>query len=380
MRLFFVGNDSSYFLSHRIHLARHALSLGHEVTAVLPSVNLEQHRPRIEAHGIRCEPYPFERGGMNPARDLASFFALLRLYRREKPDIVHHLTVKPVLYGGAAARLAGVPRVVNALLGLGFLFFDQAPKTRAARRLLTPLFRYSLGGKNTRIICQNPDDLETLVSCGAMPAAARARSRIILGSGVDPAEYAVTPVPADGAPIVLLASRMILQKGIPSFVEAARLLRQRGASARFVLCGGTDPSSPNGIPEAQIRRWVDEGLVEWWGHRGNMPEVFAQTSIVVAPSEYGEGIPKSLIEAASCGRAIVATDVPGCREIARAGQNGELAPMGDSTALADAIGKLLADPALLRRYGERSRRMIEEEFALEHVLRQTVSLYAGAGA
>lgn len=375
MRLMFVGNDAGYFVSHRLALARHAQALGHEVIAVLPEAGLDAYRERLQVDRIEAVGYPFARSSMNPLRDGATLLALLKLYRRLRPDIVHHLTTKPVLYGGVAARLAGVPRVILALPGLGHLFFDHAPNTRLARRLLAPLFRYSLGGKRARVIFQNPDDRQSLIASGFLPAKAAGRCVVIPGSGVDPGEYPASPLPDDEAPIVLVACRMVRQKGIPTFVDAARLLRRQGSRARFVLCGDNDPGNPNSIAESLLHSWVAEGTVEWWGRRDKMPAIFAQSTIVVSSSEFGEGVPKALIEAASCGRPIIATDVPGCREIVRHGENGELVPAGDAAAMAAAIGRVLADSALAARYGAHSRTLVENVFALQHVLRNTAALY-----
>jgi glycosyltransferase involved in cell wall biosynthesis len=276
-----------------------------------------------------------------------------------------------VVYGSLAARISGVPMVVNAVAGMGYVFASQSWKARILRPVLKGAMRILLNRPNTRIILQNPDDFSMLVEAGV---ADPERTDLILGSGVDVEQFRPFPDP-DGETTVMMVSRMLWEKGVGEFVEAARLMKSEGVQARFVLVGDSDTENPGTVPRAQLKAWNDEGTVEWWGHLDDMPAVLAQSHIVCLPSYYREGVPKSLIEAASCGRPIVTTDSPGCREIVRDGENGFLVPVRDSAALAAAVGKLVSDPHLRHRFGARGRELVIESFSLEKVIADTLSVY-----
>jgi glycosyltransferase involved in cell wall biosynthesis len=297
--------------------------------------------------------------------------ALYFLYRCLRPDLVHHVTLKPVLYGGMAARLTRVPAVVNALTGLGYAFITPGWKAALLRGVLKIVLRLALGHRNGSTIFQNQNDQALLVKSGV---ASKSATVLIKGSGVDMIVYAPCPEPS-GTPVVLLASRMLWDKGVGEFVEAARRLRAEGVEARFVLVGAPDAGNPTAVPLKIIKNWEAEGVVEWWGHRDDMPEVFAQANLVCLPS-YREGLPKALIEAAACGRAIVATDVPGCREIVRHGINGLLVSARDSSSLAHALQILIENPASRRSMGMEGRILAMAEYSVEQVIEQTFKLYA----
>jgi glycosyltransferase involved in cell wall biosynthesis len=284
---------------------------------------------------------------------------------------VHHVAIKPVLYGSLVARLSGVTRVVNALGGMGSLFSQGGGGLRSLLKAgVLAGFRWLMGRRGSVVILQNPDDCELLVKSANV---AVEHIRLIRGAGVNVTTFASSPEP-DGVPLVVLPARMLADKGVPEFVEAARQLKREGVSARFALVGGTDPCNPAHIPDAQLARWAEEGDVEWFGRRDDMPAVFAASSLVCLPS-YREGLPKSLLEAASCGRAIVTTDVPGCREVVRHGENGLLVPAADAKSLADALRTLLQDGVLRRQMGERGREMVLKEFSEESVVGQTLEIY-----
>jgi glycosyltransferase involved in cell wall biosynthesis len=265
------------------------------------------------------------------------------------------VSVKPVIYGSIAARVARIPAIVNAMAGLGFLFSSEKFLARVLRPTIKFSFRLLLNNQRTTVILQNPDDLEVLCGGGTVD---RNRVRLIRGSGVDTAIYEQRPE-TDEVPIVLLASRLLWDKGIGEFVEAARRIRREGIQARFVIAGEGDDENPASISSNQLQEWSEEGDVEIWGRRTDMPAVFAGVHIVCLPTYYGEGVPKVLIEAASCGRPIVATDAPGCREIVIDGRNGILIPINDTEALASAIRKLL--------------------LSLERVNRETLAIYGSVG-
>jgi glycosyltransferase involved in cell wall biosynthesis len=324
---------------------------------------------------LKLIPIEISRRSKNPFVEVALVWQLTKIYKDLRPDIVHHVAVKPVIYGSIAAKLAGVPAVVNAMAGLGFLFSSEKFLARVLRPTIKFVFRFLLNNQRTTVILQNPDDLEVLCGGGIVD---RNRVRLIRGSGVDTAIYKRWHE-TEEVPIVLLASRLLWDKGIGEFVEAARRIRREGMQVRFVIAGVGDDENPTSISSSQLQEWSEEGDVEIWGHCTDMPAVFAGVHIVCLPTNYGEGVPKVLIEAASCGRPIVATDAPGCREIVIDGKNGILIQVSDSEALATAIRKLLRSPETRSRMGEFGRKLVEEKFALERVNRETLEIYGSVG-
>ena len=366
-RLLYLVTEDWYFCSHRLPLAAAARAAGFDVSV---ATRLRAHKKEIRAAGFEPIRIGLSRRSVNPFRELRSVAELVRIYRAVKPDIVHHVALKPVVYGSLAARLAGVPSVVNALAGLGYAFSSQDRWARLARPVVETAFRALLDRPASRLIVQNPDDLELLVRERVVGAE---RTVLIRGSGVDTARFAPA-LEADGVPLVVLPARMLRDKGIFEFVAAAEQLRAAGVAARFALVGDPDPDNPASIPAATLQRWSDGGAVEWWGWRDDMVEVFHQSHIVCLPS-YREGLPKALIDAAACGRAIVTCDVPGCREVVREGENGLLVPPRDSAALAAALGRLLGDAKLRQAMGIRGRARAVAEFSIERVIEQTLGLY-----
>ena len=365
--LYFVTEDW-YFCSHRLPLAISAKEAGYSVYVV---TRVRSHRAEIEAAGLKLIPIQLSRRSKNPFAEIAFIWRLIRIYKDLKPDIVHHVAVKPVIYGSIAARFSRVPAVVNAMAGLGYLFSSK----KLVARLLRPLIRLSFGlllnNERTIVILQNPDDIEVLSGRGTI---SRSRVRLIRGSGVDTSIYRTSPE-TDDVPIVLLAARMLWDKGIGDFVEAARELKRQGIKARFVLAGDRDDENPGAIDSSQLEEWNAQGHVEWWRHQTDMPKVFALAHIVCLPTTYGEGVPKVLIEAASCGRPLIATDAPGCREIVINGENGLLVPVNDVEALAAAIRRLLQSKELRRQMGQVGRQLVEDEFSLETVTCETLAVY-----
>jgi glycosyltransferase involved in cell wall biosynthesis len=362
--LYFVTEDW-YFCSHRLPLAIAAQQAGFDVSVV---TRVREHRETIQRSGVRLIPFEFSRRSMNPLAEIATIIRLICVYRRERPDIVHHVAVKPVLYGSIAARFVGACRVVNALAGLGWLF------TSDSRLALFLKFyvRQALGLLLSRdvAIVQNPDDKDMLQRVGVRAE----RIRVIRGSGVDTGLFKTSAEPEGGVPVVVLPARMLRDKGVEEFVAAARQLRDQGSDARFVLVGDPDPENPASIPVPRLQQWQQEGVVEWWGWRQDMPAVFANAHLVCLPS-YREGLPKALIEAAAAGRAIVTTDVPGCREVVVPGETGILVPPRDVKALASALQYLLANRELRQRMGWNARKLAEEQFDTRNVVQQTLALY-----
>jgi glycosyltransferase involved in cell wall biosynthesis len=368
-RLLFVLNDAAYFLSHRLPIAQAARAGGFKVHVAAPE---SEKTADVRAHGLVWHALPLTRSGTNPFTEMATLWALIRLFRRIRPDIVHLVTVKPVVYGGIAARIAKVPAVAAAVPGLGFVFSHQGFKADALRLLLSLLYRMALGHPRLRAIFQNPVDARRIARLASLPAE---RICLIRGAGVDLANYAFTPLPKnDEIALVVLPARLLRSKGVLEFVEAARQLRADGVKARFALAGVPDAGNPDSVTHEAIEAWVKEGVIEYWGYRDDMPLVMARSSLVVLPS-YAEGLPKALIEAQACGRAVVTSDAPGCRDAITPGVTGLLTPPRDAKALADAIKTLLSDRERLQAMGKAARALAEEAFDVRQVVAQHMKIY-----
>ena len=366
-RLLFLVTEDWYFWSHRVGLALAARDEGFEV---LVAARAGPCAERIQRAGLRLLPLRMLRRGAPGLRDMAAVAEIFRIYRRVRPDLVHHVALKPVICGSWAARLARVPGVVNAIAGLGSAFIGGGKGSWVVRAGLRPALRAAVAIPGSVTIFQNRDDQADFSRAGILGSG---RAMVIRGCGVDTDLFAMSGEP-QGPPVVMLPARMLWDKGVGEFVEAARLVSRRGVTARFVLVGMVDPTNPSAIPESQLRAWTDEGLVKWWGHRDDMPGTLAAAHLVVLPS-YREGLPKVLLEAAASGRAIVATDVPGCREIVRHGVNGLLVPPKDARALADAISSLVEDRSFRQEAGRRGRHIVDGEFSLARIAGETISAY-----
>lgn len=367
-KLLFLVTEDWYFCSHRLPLACAARDAGFDVAV---ATRVTAHGERIRSAGLRLIPITLRRSSRNPWNELQAIREIAAIYRGEKPDIVHHVALKPVLYGSLAAKIAGVPHTVNALAGMGYVFTSQNASARLLRPWIILAFRFLL--RNSRVILQNPDDRDTLVSAGILN---ENQAVLIRGSGVDTDAFRYTPEPDTGTPLIVLPARMLWDKGVGEFIAAAEMLRKEGIVASFVLAGERDADNPAAISLEQLQQWHATGTVTWLGKQEDMPALLALSHIVCLPS-YREGLPKALLEAASSGRAIVATDVPGCREAVRHGENGLLVPPRDSTALANALRRLIEDAALRRRFGEYGRAMAEREFSIGQVSAETLALYRG---
>ena len=394
--LFFVTEDW-YFVTHRLDLAVAAKQAGYDVTIV---TQISQYESLIRDSGLNLVPISMSRRSLNIFTELAFIFRLYRIYKRINPDVVHNVTFKPVIYGTLVARLLGVKKVVNALAGLGFLFRSATTKAKLLKALVRRVLYFLLNSPKCALILQNPDDFRAIQEIGVK----RNLMHLIKGAGVNTHIFAptiiesvtksnadttiesttesitessaeTTDVSHDAAPVVLLATRMLWDKGVGEFVEAAKYSAEEGYNTRFVLVGKGDAENPNSISDAQLQQWHDDGVVEWWGKRSDMPQVLNQADIVCLPSNYGEGIPKVLIEAASCAKAIVTTDTPGCREIVSHGKNGLLVPVEQPKSLYAAIHSLVLDRELREQMGAAGRNMVQAQFSLETVVSQTLELY-----
>ncbi|MBK1644912.1 glycosyltransferase family 1 protein [Thiocapsa imhoffii] len=362
--LYFVLADW-YFCTHYLPLARAARAAGFAVTVI---TSVEAHGDTIRAAGLDLIDLAVSRQGMNPVRELMSLVRVMKSLRRVRPDLLHNIAQKPVLYGTFAARLNGVGAVVNGVAGMGYLFGSDKLRDRVVRALLGGAYRALLTAPWVRVLVQNPDDqrqLERLI--GIQPL-------LIPGSGVDVSAF--TPVNAPPGPVVvMLASRMLWDKGVGELVAAARVLKERGSSARFVLVGRPDPGNPASVTATTLEAWHREGCIEWWGYQSDMPAVLAQAHIACLPSYYREGLPKFLLEAAAAGLPLVTTDATGCREAVEPGGNGFLVPIRDTRALVTALEQLIADADLRRRFGLRSRLLALERFDAVRIHDATLRVY-----
>lgn len=374
VKIVLFANTDWYLYNFRRSLALALREAGHELLLISPPGSYGE---KLRGLGLRWQPLPMDRRSLNPMREASLLLHLWRLFRRERPALVHGFTIKCVVYGSLAARLACVPARVNAVAGMGYVFTSDQPQARWLRPLVRVLMHAALDGRNARLILQNPDDVALFTRAGfADPS----RIRLIRGSGVDCARFVARAhhMPAtDAAPAplrVLLAARMLWDKGIAEFVAAARMLRGEGRAICFLLAGDPDPGNPAAVPEADIRAWQREGVIEWLGHVGNMPALYAQIDMVVLPS-YREGLPKGLIEAAACALPLVTTDVPGCREVVTDGVDGLLIPPRNAEALARAIARLQDDPALAVRLGAAAREKALARFDERIVVADTLAVY-----
>jgi glycosyltransferase involved in cell wall biosynthesis len=367
-RVIFVVNDAPFFLSHRLPLAEGARRAGYEVHIATPD---HPARWAIMEQGFEFHPIPMSRSGAGLVGEFRTLRALFGLYRALQPDLVHHVTHKPVLYGSVAARVLGVPAVVNAVSGLGYAFIAEGAVAEVRRRLMLALYRVALGHPNSGVIFQNPDDVALFRAAKALSGA---RVVLIPGSGVDLDQFYPVPEP-EGCPVIVLPARMLWDKGVGDFVEAIRILKGRGVEVRALLVGDPDPGNPRSVDRERLIGWAREGIVEWLGHQTDMPRVLAHCHIVCLPSSYREGVPKTLLEAAAAGRPVVTTDVPGCRDVVRDGENGLVVPPREPALLAQALEALLGDRTLRLQFGASNRARAVVEFGVDRVVEGTIDLY-----
>lgn len=363
---FFVTVDW-YFCHHYLALAKAVRDAGYAVSVV---TGVDAHGDAIREAGLHLVPFQVSRKGMNPFSEIDVVRRLIGVLRDLGPDLLHNIAQKPVIYGTLAARLAGVPAVVNGVAGMGYLFTSGDARARLIRALVGGAYRALLAAPQVRVLVQNRDDQAQINRLtGVEPI-------LIPGSGVDLSLFVPRPEPA-GTPVAVLASRMLWDKGVGELMEAARILKNRGIPIRCVLVGKPDPGNPSSVGEAQLRTWQREGFVEWWGYRSDMPEVLSQAHIACLPSYYREGLPKFLIEAAAAGLPLVTTDATGCREAVEPGGNGLLVPPRDPKSLADALARLIADPALRRRLGQQSRELAERRFDAARIHAAVLGVHRG---
>ena len=366
------ANTDWYLFNFRRSLALALQAEGYDVLLLSPP---GEYGPRLRVLGLRWQPLAMDRRSVNPLRESALLWRVATLLRHERPALLHNFTIKSAVYGSLAARMARVPARINAVDGLGYVFASNDRKARVLRPAVRTLLRSALRGRNTRLILQNPDDKAAFEQFKLVESS---RVKLIPGAGVDCTRFTPRITRRDTAdqPVrILLAARLLWEKGIAEYAKAARILRAQGRDVRFLLAGTPDPGNPAAVPEATLREWVEEGVLEWLGHVGNMRELYASVDIVVLPSYYREGIPTSLTEGAACGLPLITTDMPGCREVVTDGEDGLLIQPRDAEALASAIARLLDSPELAARLGHAARAKALDVFDEQIIIRRTLDVY-----
>ena len=365
--LVYVITEDWFFKSHFFDRAIAAVSAGYKVTVI---TRCRDSARELKKYDLLAENIEFSRRGSNPITELATILKLRSTLKRIKPDIVHNIALKPVVLGSFAAQLAGIRNIVNAPVGMGYVFTSQESKARVLRPIVKVLIRYVLGNKNRRVIIENHDDFENLVSGGF---ARRDSIALIKGAGVDVQKFSQRPEPNEPVKVIMV-SRLLRDKGVYEFIGAAKIVRLKNNNVQFLLVGDTDDGNPTSMNSEEIADLANSIDVTWLGARTDIAELLAESHIACLPS-YREGLPKSLIEAASVGRPIVTTDTPGCREVVTHMVNGLLVQPRDAQALALAIKKLVEDPNLRKLMGEENRHKAETEYANEIIINQTHRVY-----
>lgn len=368
MKLLCNVNAGWFFISHRLDIARAARDAGYEVH-VSADIESPDEVNKLESEGFTFHRVKLKRGGLDPISDLLYLRQLSSIMRKVHPDLVHNITVKPIVYGTLAARMSGVRGIVNGVTGLGYAFSGDRSR-RVVSYLVRTAYKLALNRPDSKVIFENEDDIHAFSTAGILD---RRQTVLVKGSGVDLHAFDCAEEPA-GDPVIVLPARMLRDKGVLEFCEAAGILRSRGFRARFLLAGRIDFGNPTGIAEGELARLERETGVEWLGHVRNMPALYRNSHIVCLPS-YREGLPKTLQEACACCRPIVTTDVPGCRAAVRHGENGLLVEPRNSMALADALATLVGNAQLRRKMGAAGRRMAESEFDVRAVARATLEVY-----
>ena len=364
-RLLYVVTEDWAFLSHRLPMARAARDAGFEVHV---ATRVDGRAAAIEAEGFILHPIPFARGSLSPLAAFATIAALRRVRREIKPTLTHHVALHACVLGMLAA-LGQSAACVNAFIGLGYSFTSNSGKALAIRTILGALLRFLVNRDDCIALVQNNDDMAALIALGID----KTRIALIPGSGVDVNRFTPLSEPA-GAPTFGFVGRLLDDKGIRTLIAAHRLLRTRIPEARLLIAGTPDSANPASVTEAEARSWNDEAEIAWLGHVSDIADFWAKAHVAVLPSRR-EGLPLSLMEAAACGRAMIASDVPGCREVVLHEQTGLLFPVDDATALADAMARLAADPQLRARCAKAARTLVVDKFTAEIIGLQTVALY-----
>lgn len=365
-KVLIVVTEDWYFLSHRLSLAKKLRDEGADVSV---ACRIQQGRAEIEAENFTLIPLDIARESLSPRAALKTVFALRKIYNQVKPDVIIHVALLTVLLGSIAGFLTSRKTQINMLTGMGFLFIADKLKNRLIRQIIKVFFYGLSVTRNRHIIVQNTDDQKLLQTMGFK---INKNLHLIRGSGVDADVFYPASKEPD-LPSVTFVGRMLWAKGILELIEAKRLLSQAGKKFRLILVGDPDPGNPQSASQADLEAWEKEGLVECWGRRRDIADIYRQSTIAILPS-WREGLPKSLLEAAACGLPMIASDVAGCREIVRPHENGILVPLRNPKALATAIETLLDNPSMRQEFGANARKLVDEELNEHAITDQTVSL------
>lgn len=368
MKILLYANTDWFMFNFNRAMALYLRDNGHDVLMVTPPGLYSEELGRL---GFRWFAAPMQRRSLNPLKELFLLVWLFRLFKIEKPDVVHNFTLKCVLQGSIAARFANVGRCINELTGLGYVFTSNSFKASVLRRMVLFLFRFVLTGKNYSLLLLNRIDFNLFERLNIIP---KQCMHLILGAGVDCIHYSPYDKPKNDSFRVALPARMLWDKGVSEFVEASRLLKSEGRDIEFWLVGNSDAGNPTSINEVILREWTDSGLVKWLGHVADMREIYREVNAVVLPS-YREGLPTSLTEAAACGLPLIASNVPGCVDVVVPGVNGYLVPVRNAVELSSAIANLSDDRLLCIRYGLASREMALARFDKRVIFEQRLQIY-----
>lgn len=370
-RLLFVVNLDLYFVLHRLPIADAAVRSGYETHI---AANMTDQTKILERRGLIVHPLKFDRSSQGLYSNVTAFFEFYRLFKAIKPDIVHLITIKPVIFGGIAARLTRVPAVVSAIPGLGFVFVSRGILAMGRRWIVAWLYRLAFKHRRLRVIFENSSDQNILLKIAKLHVE---NSVVVPGVGVDTAHYRPRPLPSS-MPVAMMASRLLVDKGVREFAQAARCLRESARvakNARFVLVGELDADNPASLGANELKQWTSRGWLEYWGHSNAMPKVLAAAHVVILPSFYGEGLPRVLCEAAACGRAVITTDHPGCRDAIEPDVSGLLVPVRDAHALANTIEQLLNDPVRCATMGRAGRVLAVRTFDVHRIMSMHTEIY-----
>ena len=368
IRLLFVVNTLSFFLSHRYPIAEKALQEGYEVHV---ACSVDTPMDDLQSHGLYIHPIPLHRSSISLFSNAVTFFYLLHLFIKLRPNIVHLVTIKPIIFGGLAARVTAIPAVVASISGLGFIYTSDGFMALCRKKFVNLAYRIALSHSNINVIFQNDEDRKIILSSTGLN---KENTKLIKGSGVDLDRYAFSPMPS-GIPIVAFIARLLKDKGLLEFLKAAEEFAELGISARFIVVGQMDTDNPASVTWEVLNPFIKNQAIEFWGHRDNINDIIRACSIVVLPS-YREGFPKTLMEAAACGRPIVTTDVPGCRDAIIDGKSGVLVPPKNIKALRNAIANLIRHPKNCTSFGKAGRALAETEFDINFIVAKHMSLYS----
>ena len=368
LKILYIVNEPWFFLSHRLPIAIAAQKQGYTIHV---ATRFGETVKDITDIGFIHHEISLSRNGSSVLSEMLSLLGICKLLQEVKPDILHLVTIKPVLYGGIASRFVPVDRVIAAVSGLGTLFLAEGIKAEMKRKVGTWLYRLALNSKRTKVIFQNPDDKQLLVNLKAVKPE---QTMLIRGSGINIAEFSFFPENLVSKPVVTFAARLLFDKGLAEYIEAIKILNKKGLEASYQIVGDLDPGNLTSAKQKDIEQWQSIPNLTVVGYQKNMATVFKHSNIVVLPS-YREGLPKVLIEAAACGRAVITTDVPGCRDAIEANKTGLLVAAKSSTELACSIERLIIDADLRVKMGAAGRQLAEKVFSIEQVVDKHLSIY-----